>query len=60
MKRRRPTPRLVKDEEPPTSDGPALVSIFLSARQQADLHLPPFDVEGEALPEVPAADDRAD
>ena len=53
MKRR---PRLVKDEEPPATDGPPLVSIFLSARQQADLHLPPFDVEGEALPEPPQAE----
>ena len=60
MKRRRPTPRLVKDEEPPTSDGPALVSIFLSARQQADLHLPPFDVEGEAVPEPTDTDARSD
>ena len=57
MKRR---PRLVKDEEPPATDGPPLVSIFLSARQQADLHLPPFDVEGEVLPDAPSSDDRAD
>jgi len=59
MKRRRPVPRLVKEEEP-ASDGPPLVSIFLSPRQQADLHLPPFAIEGEALPEIGTDDARAD
>ena len=57
MKRRRP---VSKKEEPPDSDGPPLVSIFLSPRQQADLHLPSFDVEGEAVPEPPDADARPD
>jgi len=55
--KRRPK-RAAEDAEPPASDGPPLLSIFLSARQQADLHLPPFEVEGEALPEV--VDARAD
>ena len=56
MKRRQK--RAAKEAESDASDGPPLLSIFLSARQQADLHLAPFEVEGEAVPEV--VDDRAD